>query len=97
MQIRVNRVRVDAQIPGHQLRREPIEARWHSRVGREDIAGAGGRKCDLKRLARLHHEGARAGEHREGRMSFIQMANLWTIAEFVQQSPTTNAEHDLLE
>ena len=77
-------------------RSETIEAGGHSRMGGEEVARARDRQRDFEGLPRLFHEAPRAFQHGEGRMSFIQMADLRLDAERGKQSPSADPKHHLL-
>src|SRR5690242_11186395 len=85
-----------AKAPGHQIRRETVEARRYGRVGGEEIANARGGECDLERAAVFFHEIARTLENDKARMAFIHMADFRIETQGAKHAPTANTQHALL-
>ncbi len=81
----------------HQRRLELVERRGDGRVRGEDIARARGPERDVKRLMGALRETQCAGQHRERRVAFVEMADLHVDAQFLHQPPAAHAEHDLLQ
>ena len=62
-------------------RSETVKAGGHRRVGGEEVARSGDGQRDFEGLPGLFHEAARAFQHGEGRMPFIQVADFRLDAE----------------
>src|SRR5690606_7669476 len=76
--------------------RETVEARRHRRMRGEEIACARHYERHVEGNPRLPHQATRPLEHAERRVPFIEMADLGTKAELVEQAPPAYAEHHLL-
>src|SRR5579864_5078995 len=65
---------ITAEVSLDECRRETVEAGGHRRVRGKEIARPGDGQGDFEGLPCRLHETARALQHGEGRMPFIQMA-----------------------
>src|SRR5215469_8151824 len=80
----------------HQIRRETIKSGFDRRVRGEEISTPSRRQGDVERLLVIGHPGARPLQDGEGRMTFVQMADLRSNPQGAQQSPTSQPQHHFL-
>ena len=76
--------------------RETIKTGRHRRVGGEEVARPRGGQRDLERLPVLLHEIARAFQHGESRVPFVQVTDFGFEAQGGQQPPSAHAEQQFL-
>ncbi len=89
-------LRVALQVALEQRWIEAIKTGRHRRMGGEQITRARGRERHVEGLVVLDHECARALEYGKGRVTLIQMADLWLKTHSPEQSPSAQPEHQLL-
>src|SRR5437016_7189534 len=77
-------------------RREAVEARRDRGVRGEDVACAGGRQRGVEGTPAVLHETAGALQHGEGRVPFVEMADLGLEPERSQQPPAPDSQQKLL-
>jgi hypothetical protein len=85
-----------AKILLNERRSETIKPSSHRRMGREKISRMRSGQRHFKRLRIFLHETAGTLQHREGCMTFIQVADIRMDVQRRQQSPAANSQQHFL-
>ena len=83
---------IAAEVLLDQSPREAIEAGGHCRVGGEQLPRLRNGQRHVKGLRCLQHETAGSLQHREGRMTLIEVTDFRLDAKFGKQPPTADSE-----
>src|ERR1017187_10463582 len=76
----------------NERRIETVKARSHCCVGGEEIADPSRGQCHFERLPGFFHETSGSLQHREGRMTFIEVTDLGFKSERSEQPPAADPE-----
>ncbi len=80
-----------------QVRLEPVEGGFHGGVGREHVPCPRGPQRHPEGNFVLFRKALCAGEHGKRRMTFVHVADLDLDPQLLQQPPTADAQHQLLQ
>ena len=80
----------------NERRSETVKAGSHCRVSGEEIADPSRGQCHFERLPGFFHEASGTLQHREGRMTFIQVTDFRFMSERSEQPPAADPEKQFL-